>query len=485
MRECSLEARRGTAMFATPTVEARIQAATSPSNKTVRQPLMSQAHRPDWGWDERAQMFQPRIGNLATLRHLSQRGLSPTSKDPDSVNEKESAAENKSAAKAPHSLAWSFNEISIYARDEAYQPQAPSPLAARPLPGVMQQSFGYDLAQVPIPGDVRSAAGELDTKRGNGLDQRDSAAALTTAPAKKATSPAPPAAHPNHGKATQTSAALPKVTLPPHVRAALPESMADRIPPHRPGQAPIGIADLPKGATPIEVSVEGSGGGNGTVTVDGAATATLTESKNVTLEGDAQTEHDKGGKLRLVAKQGAVTLAQSEAFSVSSVPQNFDDNLAFSPFLTGSERGIRVQDDWSSDSGSDSGPLSALSQTSITEVVERGAATGCFARMVFQNSGPKPGDIKSIDEHSSTVADLTSPGEITAKQASVFTDLRTGSSNVPMSNSGYIITRKNVPTNNGKYKITTSKQGADVTANGITTHAGKTSNGAISVTQPV
>jgi hypothetical protein len=259
--------------------------------------------------------------------------------------------------------------------------------------------------------------------------------------------------------------------------------MADRIPPRRVVQVSVGIADLPKGATPVEVSVGGSGGGNGSVTVDGAATATLVESTMVTLQGETQTDKGKGSNLRLVAKQGAVNLAQSKPFSVSSVPQNFDETLFLK--LTGNERGIVVQDDWSSDSGPDSKAFSDLNLTSITEVVERGAATGCFAGVAFQNSSELAGNEKSKDTHNSAVSDLTSAGEITATQASVFTDLRAGSSHVPMTNSGYIVTRKNEASSNGKYKITTSKRGEDVTVKGITTKAGATSKGPISVTQEV
>jgi hypothetical protein len=70
--------------------------------------------------------------------------------------------------------------------------------------------------------------------------------------------------------------------------------MADRIPPRRVVQVSVGIADLPKGATPVEVSVGGSGGGNGSVTVDGAATATLVESTMVTLQGEPKQTRARG-----------------------------------------------------------------------------------------------------------------------------------------------------------------------------------------------
>ena len=473
-------------MFVTTTLEKKKQAATGPINK-LRQRSMSQTRQPDCGSDDWARALQPNIGNLATPPHPSRWGLSPATKDHRAEG---LAAENKTPAEVPPRLVWSFSKISIFAAKEANRQQTPSRLVAPPSPEVMQQGFAHKI-QASTSGDIRSALGEFDTKNGTGRDERDPVGGLTTAPPKTAANLAPsahkpptPGTHTTPGKANHALAARPKVTLPPQLRASTtPTEMADRIPPRRVVQVSVGIADLPKGATPVEVSVGGSGGGNGSVTVDGAATATLVESTMVTLQGETQTDKGKGSNLRLVAKQGAVNLAQSKPFSVSSVPQNFDETLFLK--LTGNERGIVVQDDWSSDSGPDSKAFSDLNLTSITEVVERGAATGCFAGVAFQNSSELAGNEKSKDTHNSAVSDLTSAGEITATQASVFTDLRTGSSHVPMTNSGYIVTRKNEASSNGKYKITTSKRGEDVTVKGITTKAGATSKGPISVTQEV
>ena len=252
--------------------------------------------------------------------------------------------------------------------------------------------------------------------------------------------------------------------------------MADRIPPRVDTSVSVGVTAFSKGGLPVEVSVQGSGGGNGTVTIDGAATVNVTASKNVKLRGGDQTDKGKAGNLKLVAKQGAAKLADSGAFSVSSIPQNYTDT--FVSLVTGTSRGFVVQDGWSSDSG----VFADLDETEISELVEYGAGTGCFAGAVGANSGYLPGNQLTQDTHYWDVASLTSAGKLIAKQACMFKDNRTGSIDIAMTNSGYTITRENKAAGSGKFNITTSKQGAAVTAKGVTTTAGV---GSITKTQAV
>jgi hypothetical protein len=252
--------------------------------------------------------------------------------------------------------------------------------------------------------------------------------------------------------------------------------MADRIPPRVDTNARVTVSGLHKGAAPVEISVQGSGGGNGTLTLNGAATAKLSTSGNIRLRGKDQTDAGKGGGLKLVATQGGVKLAESGTFSVSSIPQNYTDT--FLALLTGAERGFRVQDGWSSDSRT----FADLDQTEISELVDYGAGTGCFAGATGNNSGYLPGDQLTTDTHSRPTATLTSEGKLVASQACMFKDKRSGSNDIPMTKSGYRLTRVNKAKGHGAFEITTTKQGAAVTAKGVTTQAGA---GFISKTQAV
>ena len=130
-----------------------------------------------------------------------------------------------------------------------------------------------------------------------------------------------------------------------------------------------------------------------------------------------------------MATQGATRLAESGAFSVSSIPQNYTDT--FVSLVTGVSRGFVVQDGWSSDSGT----FGDLDQTEISEQVAYGAGTGCFTGGVGSNSGYLPGNSLTSDTHSWSVADLTSAGKLTAKQACMFKDNRTGSTDIAMTRS--------------------------------------------------
>lgn len=227
----------------------------------------------------------------------------------------------------------------------------------------------------------------------------------------------------------------------------------------------------------MEISVEGSGGGNGTLTLNGAATAKLSATANINLRGKDQTDSGKGGNLKLVAKQGGVKLGESGAFSVSSIPQNYTDT--FVSLLTVDSRGFKVQDGWSSDSRT----FADLDQTEISELVDYSAGTGCFAASAAgNNSGYLPGNQLTTDTHSRPTAELTSAGKLVAKQACMFKDKRSGSDDIPMTKSGYLLTRVNKAVGHGAFQITTSKQGSAVTAKGVTTQAGA---GSITKTQAV
>lgn len=350
---------------------------------------------------------------------------------------------------------------------------------------------GHDFSRVPIhpPGrDFQQAEGgaapggeEHDVV----LDQQPTAAVgQVAAPATPANvppgGPNPPAG-PQQAQAPVLSL-QPTVTFNTRIRSSTtPASMApDRIPPR---------VDFPVGFTvtnwripmlPIQIGVDGSGGNNGTVTVDGAASSSVTGSGTVQLRGTAQTAPGNAGNLRLVARFGGQQLAASNTFSVAAIPQDMVLS-SFTP-LTGNVRGFRVTQTWSSDSGN----LADLNEAQVSEAVEYVSSTGVFSGLGARNSGYLAASGGSLtDTHSTPVAALTGPGTRVANQTEMFLDNRTAVRDVPMRNSGFIITRNvalRPPPAASVLDITTSKAGATVTANGIASSAG---SGSFSVTQQV
>jgi hypothetical protein len=245
-----------------------------------------------------------------------------------------------------------------------------------------------------------------------------------------------------------------------------PAGMADRIPPRVGTSAHVDVSGLKAGDPPVKLSIEGAGGGNGTATIDGAATKDITASGDVTLSGVDQTDVGKGGSLKLVAKQGAATVAASAGFSVSAIPQNYTD--VFARLITGASRGFFVKDSWESDSG----VVADLKETQISELVEVTSATGCFSGTGKSNSGYLAGDKFSEDEHGTPVSILTGKGNRVAQQTCMFKDKRSGSTDIPMTNSGYTLTRDVREKGAGKLEIQTTKVGAKTTANSVPSDAG-------------
>jgi hypothetical protein len=273
------------------------------------------------------------------------------------------------------------------------------------------------------------------------------------------------------------------VTFNTRVRAPnTPAAMApDRIPPGLSFPVGVTIANWHAPMLPIQLSVDGSGGNNGTVMVDGAASEDIVASGTVQLRGTAQTAPGSAGNLVLVARSSGQQLAASNAFSVAAIPQ--DMVLSSSTPLTGNTRGFVVTQTWSSDSGN----LADLDQAAISEAVEYISSTGIFAGLGASNSGYLAASGGSLtDTHGTPVSALTGPGTRVANQTEMFRDNRTGVTDISMRNSGFVINRvvtsQPQPSGSPTLQITTSKQGAAVTANGVASSAG---SGSMSLTQQV
>ena len=270
------------------------------------------------------------------------------------------------------------------------------------------------------------------------------------------------------------------VTVPNNIRAASsPAGVPDRIPPRVDTPVSVGITGWSTPMRDVTISVDGAGGGNGTVTLNGANSVDLNASATVNLRGVNQTNVGNAGGLRIVAKQGLVPLASSASFSVSSIPQNW--SISFDSLITGGRRGIRVNNNWESDSGN----VADLDQAERSEQVQYGAGSGSpsGAGAGAHNSGYLPANNSPLtDSHGAGVGLLTGVGSIIAEQIFIFKDKRTGANNIPAKNSGYRLTRNITEPTPGNLEITTTKQGTATTANGFSSGAG---SGTVSRTQAV
>lgn len=257
-----------------------------------------------------------------------------------------------------------------------------------------------------------------------------------------------------------------QVTMPPRIRAAsTPETMAqDRIPPRVDTPVGVSVSGLAPGAS-VTLSVAGASAANGTVTIDGAATKNIAGPTVVQLQGATQTGAGNGGKLQLVARQGATEIARSGGFSVSAIPQFYTD--AFVSDVTGTDRGIVVQDGWESDSG----VFADLDQADISEEVEDTVATGCFAGIVGGVSHYLAANALTQDTHGTQVTRLVSPGRNVTQQTCKFRDKRSGANDIPMRDSGFEIVR-NCFWSGGVLRIRTTKVGKATTAHGVPSGAG-------------
>ncbi len=257
-----------------------------------------------------------------------------------------------------------------------------------------------------------------------------------------------------------------------------PAGMPNRIPPRVNTSLTYTVANYDAARGRIELSIEGANDTNGRATIDGAATTEVTAGGAVALSGTTQTTAGNAGNLVVVAKLGGTVIGRSNAFSVSAIPQNW--NVSFNSLITGTKRGIAVNNAWESDSGS----LADLDQVQRSEKVEYGGGTGIFATTTSgNNSGFLPGDNSPrVDSHGAPVSMLTGIGNITAKQGFIFNDNRSGAANIAAKNSGFAITRDVVANGSGGFDITTTKQGASHTTRGYAVTAG---SGSVSRQQAV
>lgn len=262
----------------------------------------------------------------------------------------------------------------------------------------------------------------------------------------------------------------PKVVIEEVNAPNTPASMGvKRIPPRKKTQVKVTVSDAPATFT-----VDNQSASNGKAKVNGRAKTVLDIGTHIiNIKGKAQTSPGSAGNLKLVAKDDQSNIvASSNGFSVAAIPENWSCTLssvlddATDPT---SRVGFVVSDQWESDSG----VVTDLNKAEISEVIEN-AGTGLFAGAVHRNSGYLSAITFSSDTHSASPRSaLTAVGTLSQKQACKFKDLRTGVTDIPMTNSGYKIDHSLTATATaGKFSYKIEKYGAAVTALGVTTDAG-------------
>jgi len=221
----------------------------------------------------------------------------------------------------------------------------------------------------------------------------------------------------------------------------------DRIPPRVDTPVDVTFGGTPDFSAPVTLSIDGTGGGNGSATINGfpSFSFALSGTETVKLRGVNQTDVGKAGNLKLIARQHGTLSAESKGFSVSSIPQNV--SFTFDRLVTPADctalgftgcRGIVVDYAWDSDSAVP-GDLDKASQA---ERVQATVATGVFVGSTAKHSCY----ISSISPQSDThaiggIAGGSTPGTLIVNQTFMFKDDRTGASEIPMTNSGFQLTR--------------------------------------------
>jgi len=222
-----------------------------------------------------------------------------------------------------------------------------------------------------------------------------------------------------------------KVYLGPVRAADTPDKMSDRIPPRAATPVRVKVQGMFACSLPVVLSVV-STGGQGAATVDGGPAKQLTEDFDgwVQLVGTTQTANPNGGcdyhpNLDLTATQGGAQLTESKRlFAVSAIPDKVSEGL-LTPIQTNQRLGMYASVDFQSDSG----VLADLNCVTWAELVQgvEGTVGLTQANYLPVIAGPA---MRNHDSHWTRAAVIT-PGYLNVvKQAHLFNDPRSSSSNI-------------------------------------------------------
>jgi molybdopterin converting factor small subunit len=235
----------------------------------------------------------------------------------------------------------------------------------------------------------------------------------------------------------------------------------------------------------VRLRVNGQSVDNGWVKIDGGNYQDLTKTGDVTLRGTLQTRIAGGqagganaGNLRLAAYVRDTLTVFTPGFSVAAIPHNM--TMTFDRLLTpandNGQLGLRLAIDFKADSASES--RQHLLGIHLLEKVQTTTGTGIFSNFQWGAAtayAPQASvNFDTHNTHSSVLAQQTA-GNAVQNQVFVFRDRRTGAVDIPMTGSGFQITRNiALDQKTGKWTLRTAKVGANVTANGFSSSAGTT-----------
>lgn len=174
-------------------------------------------------------------------------------------------------------------------------------------------------------------------------------------------------------------------------------------------------------------------------------------------------------QLRLVAEQAGREIGASPPFAVAAVPAGVDMRLDQEYGAGQPLRGMSV----ATQVRSDSGDPADLDNAPFKERIETAVADGCFVGITSEVSDYTKSHVENHDRHRVDAARLTGPGLWEVRQTHVYLNRRTGSAEVPMPDSGFVIryVTMTVPGTKGLFYIVT-KRGAATTALGVTSSPG-------------
>ena len=246
--------------------------------------------------------------------------------------------------------------------------------------------------------------------------------------------------------------------------ANTPTGMPARIPPRQTQH----VAATLTGSGNVTIAVDGASATSGSATVNGAANATLTASGSVDLVGTAPPGTAAATTLTLTATAGSSVVGRSNPFRIAPIPVTV--TIAYAGTISHPRsRGIRV----TTSNDSDSGQVPDLDGVTMSEQVAYQTGTGAFVGYTGSNSTFRPANVTpyGTDGHGTSVRWFTGAGAVDAHQMFIFNDMRTGATNIPVRNSGFIV-RRELTGQVGALTLTTSKTPAAVTVGGRNAAAG-------------
>jgi hypothetical protein len=288
------------------------------------------------------------------------------------------------------------------------------------------------------------------------------------------------------------------VAVPQHIRNDdTPADMDDRIPPRV--DTPIDVTitpDLSGSGQSVNLYVQSGNGNYEGVTIDGQTTKgpDMTSSDTVDLSATGQTNPGDDRDLSLAVQVGGQTTVLSNGFSVAAIPIGVKETAGpaqtEADFNHGQEpaAGFDVNVTWQSDSGN----VEDLDEVQFSEVVSLSAGTGVFASLnsdqlihgtyLWLNGFTLDNHTVNLQQVMNAVGQGETDGEIEVDQVHEFWDHRTDSKDIPVPDSGYIITHTAIVVGD-TVEITTTKEGAAGSVGSISTGPGETAPDPIELTQ--